>query len=186
MNIIIIGKGGHSAVVADAIQKAGKRDVKMFLDESDEIKPHPNQQAFIAIGDNAARERLSKLNFQWVNIVHPSAQVYHEKCVGTYFGANSIVSARSKMGNFCIINTGVILEHDSEVGDFTHLAPGVVTGGRVSIGRNTTIGLGAVIRDGISIGNNCVVGMGAVVTDHVLDNSVVYGNPATLRGENKC
>jgi UDP-N-acetylbacillosamine N-acetyltransferase len=183
MNIIFIGNGGHAGVVADALRAAGKRDVKMFLDETkgDAIKEHPNQMAFIAIGNNEVRARLSKLNFQWVNIIHPTAKISRVDCIGTYFGANCSTGNNSQIGNFSIINTGVILEHDSVVGDFTHLCPGVVTGGRVKIGNRTTIGLGAMIRDGVAIGNNCIIGMGSVVLRDVPDNSVFWGNPATSR-----
>ena len=81
------------------------------------------------------------------------------------------------MGEFVIINTGVILEHHSMVGAFSHLAPGVVTGGHVKIGSNVLIGMNATIRDGSTIGNNCVIGMGSVVTGNVPDNSVAWGNP---------
>ncbi len=89
------------------------------------------------------------------------------------------------MGNFSIINTGVILEHDSLVGDFTHLAPRVVTGGNVRIGSRTFIGLNATIRDNITIGNNCVIGAGSVVLKDVTDNTTWWGVPARLIKENE-
>lgn len=186
MKLIIIGSGGHAGVVADAAIRSEMFVIEKYLDETkgDKIIGHPNILAFIAIGNNEVRERLSKHDFRWVNVIHPTA-LPCAGCIGSYFGANSVVGNNSKVGNFSIINTGVILEHDSTVGDFSHLCPGVVTGGWVKIGHNTTIGLGAVIRDRVKIGNNVTIGMGSVVLKDVPDNSVWWGNPAKVQRENK-
>ena len=99
-------------------------------------------------------------------------------CKGTFVGAHSYVGPNTVVGDFSIINTGAILEHDCSLGYFSHLCPGVVVGGRTKIGDRTTIGLNASIRDGINIGNNVTVGMGAVVLEDVPDNTTVVGNPA--------
>lgn len=186
MKLIIIGAGGHAGVIADAAIRSEMFVIEKYLDETkgDKIVGHPNALAFIAIGNNEARQRLSKHDFRWVNVIHPSA-LPCAGCIGSYFGANSVVGNNSKVGNFSIINTGVILEHDSSVGDFSHLCPGVVTGGRVKIGNRTTIGLGAMIRDGVTVGSNVVIGMGANVVCNVPDNTVWYGNPASIQRENR-
>lgn len=195
MKIILIGKGDHSRVVEDAITDAvvkrgqwGEFKIMCRMAESDpdwRVIGENNHFAFIAIGDNSARERLSNLPYLFVNIIHPTAYSWVRSCIGSYFGANSVVGPNSKVGNFCIINTGVILEHDSVVGDYSHLAPGVVTGGRVKIGRLTFVGLNSTIRDGVSVGNNCLIGQGSNVVCDVPDNTVWYGNPATFQKEIK-
>lgn len=188
MKIILIGKGGMAGVVRDAIIRANKFEISHQIDENDDngqIIGDPDYFAFIAIGNNEVRERISKTLYNFkLNVVHPSADcrftTEHPFPTGCYFGANSVVGNNSQVGDFCIINTGVILEHDSVVGDYTHLAPGVVTGGRVKIGSRTFIGLGAIIRDGITIGNDCTVGMGSVITKDLPDNCTAYGNPARI------
>lgn len=182
MNIVVLGKGGHSGVVARAIYALG-HVVEGFFEEIEGVPiiAKPIQAAFIAIGNNEARERLSKLDFLWVNIAHPSASIARMDCTGSFFGVNSVVGNNSRVGSFSVINTGVILEHDSTLGDFCHLCPGVVTGGRVKIGSRTTIGLGAMIRDGVTIGNNVVIGMGSNVLNDIPDNSVAFGNPCKIQ-----
>jgi sugar O-acyltransferase (sialic acid O-acetyltransferase NeuD family) len=193
MNLIIFGSSGHAGVVINAVNRRGQHRIIGLLDEMNPVgeirhgyriedlnKDWSHAFAFIAIGDNAARERLSTKPYKFVNIFHPSACVDVD-CIGSYFGANSVVGNGSIVGNFSIINTGVILEHDSSVGNFSHLCPGVVTGGRVKIGSGTTIGLGAMIRDGVTIGDNCTIGMGSVVLKNVPDNSIAWGNPCKLQ-----
>ena len=193
MNLIIIGSGGHAGVVINAIQQRGENDIIGLLDEMNPVgeirhgyrieditKDWSHAFAHVAIGDNATRERFSTKPFRFVNIIHPSAHA-NVDCIGSYFGANSVVGNGSTVGNFSIINTGVILEHDSSVGEFAHLCPGVVTGGRVRIGSRTTIGLGAILRDGITVGDNCAVGMGAVCLKNIPDNSTFWGNPARIQ-----
>lgn len=197
MNLIIIGSGNHAGVVIDSVQKLGEFKIVRLMDNIHAGKSRHGFEvvkisddwshcfAFIAIGGNKIREELSKRELNYINVIHPSAQISKQNCRGTYFGANCIVGNNSVVGDFSIINTGVILEHNSQVGDFCHLAPGVVTGGRVKIGNRTMIGLSAVIQDGITIGENCIIGMGSVVTHDISDNCVVWGNPASFRRASK-
>lgn len=199
-SITIIGTGGHARAVYDAIRQCGEYDVIGLLSETMPIGDKffgvpivgdPNSElmvnlnpTIIAIGNNAIRERMSALGYFFVNAVHPTAQVGTTLCRGSFFGANSFVGPGCAVGNFAIVNTGAILEHDSTLGDYSNLCPGVVTGGRVKIGSRTTIGLGAVIREGVTIGNNVVVGMGAVVVCDIPDNESWFGVPAKLQFKN--
>lgn len=183
--MLIFGKGGHAGVVMNTVNKIHEEDFFQIDDSHQNIPFYFGKPLFIAVGDNAVRERVSKMDFIFdFNICDPCSLVPARviiNCKGSFFGAYSYVGPSSKVGSFSIINTGVILEHDSSVGDFSHLCPGVVTGGRVKIGSRTTIGLGAVIRDGVTIGDNCVIGMGSVVLMDVPNNTTVWGNPARIQ-----
>lgn len=195
MKLVIIGSGGHAGVVIDAVRNLGTWDIVGLYDET--VGPGGICQGYrligrpdfrddyfyhVAIGDNAVRERLSKIpRLKWENVFHRhSVQPKEIPCCGpwgSFFGAYSVIGNNSHVGDFCIVNTGAILEHDSSLGDFSHLCPGVVTGGRVKIGSRTTIGLNASIRDGVTIGNNCVIGMASNVLNDVPDNTIGWGNP---------
>ena len=50
------------------------------------------------------------------------------------------------------------------------------------IGKGATIGANATIVCGISVGRYAMIGAGSVVTGDVAEFSLVYGNPARIRG----
>lgn len=52
-----------------------------------------------------------------------------------------------------------------------------------SFGHGCKVGSGAVILAGITVGEHALVGAGSVVTKHVRARAIVYGVPATQRGE---
>ena len=51
----------------------------------------------------------------------------------------------------------------------------------ILIKKGAMIGAGSTILPGITIGTDAIVGAGSVVTKDVADDTVVYGNPATVR-----
>jgi acetyltransferase-like isoleucine patch superfamily enzyme len=53
----------------------------------------------------------------------------------------------------------------------------------IKIGNHVLIGTGAIILKGVNVGDNVVIGAGSVVTRDVPTNTVVSGNPATVRGD---
>jgi len=46
--------------------------------------------------------------------------------------------------------------------------------------KGASIGANSTILPGITIGENAIIGAGSVVTKDVIENTTVYGNPATL------
>ena len=90
----------------------------------------------------------------------------------------SIVHYRATIGDYSILNTGSIVEHDCIIGNGVHLMPGSVIGGNTKIGDYVTVGLNATIMPKLEIESGAFIGAGAVVTKNVKKNEVVIGNPA--------
>jgi len=111
---------------------------------------------------------------------------------GVYIGPNVIIGSNTKIQNHSLIYEGVIIE------DYVFLGPNTITtndylpqvigdwrhNGRF---RTTTfksgcsVGANCTIICGVVIGKNSFVGAGSVVTSNVMDNWVVYGNPAKFK-----
>lgn len=206
--MLIIGSSGHAAVLLDAIELVGSYSVVGFLDDTLESGTQKNGYSVlgklaeaqtvcaqmsvrcvvIGVGDNWWRRKIHTdlwqvcPDLQFPTIKHPSAVVSAsaEIAGGTAILAGSHVGPRSRVGKFCILNTGSSLDHDCVLGDFASLAPGVFTGGRVKIGECSAIGVGASISHRISIGSHSVVGTGAAVVRDIPDLVVAYGNPARV------
>jgi len=140
----------------------------------------------IAIGDNASRERIytqlkkSYSNLKFPSLIHPAASICSFSSIGegTIVMPKSVIGSNTKIGQFCLINTGSSIDHDCVMSDFSSLAPAAVTGGNVKIGIRSAISIGAVIKHGITIGNDCVIGANSFLNKDLPHNIVAYGVPA--------
>lgn len=194
--LIIIGAGGHGKVIADNALKNGYKDV-CFVDDnavgecmglpiigvSEDIdKLNDGKTDFIiGIGSNSVRKKLAEEhNVNWVSLVHPSAQKAINVSLGkgTVVMAGAVINACAKVGEHCIINTGVIVEHDCHIENYVHLSPSVSLGGTVRIGEQTHVGIGAVIINNVSLCKNCIVGAGAVIIKNITESGTYVGVPA--------
>lgn len=201
--IVIYGAGGHAKVVFETIQAAAVAKVAFLVDAnpgaaSIMFKDHRvyNEQegmielrkcqhsAFVAIGNNAIREKLIETieqhKISLSTIIHPSVILSKTASVepGTLLMPRSVINADVSIGKGAIINTAAIVEHDVRLGNYSHVGPGAILCGGVSIGDGTLIGAGSIILPGVKIGSAARVGAGAVVTAHVPDRITVKGSPA--------
>jgi len=87
----------------------------------------------------------------------------------------------ARIGDFTILNTGAIVDHDCELGAGVHIMPGATVAGEVRIDDFATIGSGATVLPRLSIGRGAMVGAGAVVTRDVPPGATVVGVPARVR-----
>lgn len=204
-NIIIIGAGGHSKVVADIIIKTGN-NLLGFLDDNLEIgtniirfenekfnvigkisdsikylKEDKNLKFIIAIGNNYVREKISEeYKLPYITLIHPSANVSINTIIqeGTVVMANACINANAIIGKHCIINTGAIIEHDNFLENFIHISPNATLCGTVKIGECTHIGASATIKNNTNITKNCIIGAGAVVVKNIDKTGTYIGVPA--------
>ena len=120
--------------------------------------------------------------------------IYH----GTFFELGP--AAQVGIGNYCTL-VGAILRIESElrIGNYVLIAHEVVitdcetissarpriTPRPIVVGDDAWIGMRAIILGGVTIGRGAVVGAGTVVTDDVPPLSIVSGNPARVRSQNR-
>ena len=197
----IVGYGGHAYVVADSYIESGNK-LNYYVD----FKPN-NKNPFdleylgcetdkyfkgwaldvdyiLGIGDNKSRESIAKLildNSKKIeNVIHPSSEFskLSNLGIGAFVSKGVLVNSFSKIGDFVILNTGCIIEHECIIEVAAHIGPGAVLAGNVRVGKRSFIGANSVIKQGVQIGDDVIVGAGAVVLKNIPNNCKVVGNPA--------
>ncbi len=196
-HIILIGGGGHSKVVIDAIKTSRQFDIYGILDSkspkgthvlgvkvigSDVLLPQLFKKgirnAFISIGSigdcrhrKMIYNKLKKIGFSLPVIIHQKAVVAKDVHVeeGAFVAAGAVINPGTKIGRNTIINTSASIDHDCVIGDFVHVAPGVTLSGGVRVGGYTHIGTGANVIQYIKIGKCCMISAGAVVYHNIRD-----------------
>ncbi len=204
--VIIIGAGGHAAVVADALTacgieivgftdidpaRRGGRHVGLPVlgDDKHVLSTYRQDDIMLAngIGGIAATEPrrsvqigLQQAGWRFMTVQHPSAIVSPTAQIGSgvQLLAGSIVQVGARIGEGSIINTGAIIEHDCEIGSFVHTAPRALLCGDVKVGSDSHVGAGAVVKQGLRLGPCTLVGAGAVVVKDFGGHGVLVGTPA--------
>lgn len=204
---VILGGGGHAAVLLDALMASRQAEPYVVVDSNplswgkdlfgvpirggDETLSELIRQGVTCflvgvggIGYNSPRQRLFELGLSRglkpLTLRHPSSvcSPWARVGEGSALLAGAVVNARAVLGVNVIVNTGAIVEHDCVVGKHVHIATGAKIAGGVLIGDGAHVGAGATIRNGLRIGDGAVVGAGAVVVKDVGPWSIVYGVPA--------
>lgn len=196
--LVIIGAGGHGAVVLEAASSLWDRIV--LCDDSPDMvgrtvlgKTVVDRaslcissacSAIVAVGGNATREMLAawatQSGLELVAVAHPSAVISPSAVIepAAFVAAGAVVGARARLARGAILNTCASIDHDSIVKEFAHIGPGAHLCGNVAIGARTLIGAGtSIIRD-VEIGDDCVIGAGAAVVHSFPSHTVAVGVPA--------
>lgn len=210
-NLLVIGAGGHSVSVTDALLVSGERVVGIVdanpasegsticgvsvIGNDAALARFDASQTYLAngiggVGEPATQdlrrlvqERLEKLGWSFISVRHPSAIVSPRAEVGegTHILAGAIVQPGARLGKGVIVNTGAIVEHNAQIGAWSHVAPGAVLCGDVRLGPQCHVGAAAVVRQGVSVGASTTIGAGAVVVKDFLGNGTLVGIPARSR-----
>ena len=201
--LLIIGAGGHGAVVAEAAAAMGRWSDIAFLDDGypnciasglpvvgmvSELSEHLNSdsEAIVAIGDNRARlellDSLGNARCAVATIVHPAAIVSPSATIGagSVLLGGVVVNARANIGRGTILNSSCTVDHDCLLAEGVHVSPGTNLAGGVTVGRCAWLGIGSAVREGIQIGQYSVIGAGAAVIADVPGNVTVGGVPAKV------
>ena len=193
--IVLIGGGGHSKVVVDAILRMGEFAIFGIIDNNvprgsrilgievlgpDKILPDifkkGTKYAFISMasmGNCDTRKRiyanLKKIGFNIPVVIHPKAVIGEgvEFQEGVFVAAGAVVNPCVRIGKNAIINTSSSIDHDCTIGDFAHIAPGVTLCGSVKIGEETHVGTGATVIQNITISGRQLISAGTVVKKNI-------------------
>jgi UDP-perosamine 4-acetyltransferase len=203
--VIILGAGGHSKVLIDALRlrsveilgivdvDPNKKGLELMgvpiIGNDEELMKYPPQKIRLVNGIGSVRVRSSRRQlfkkykcngYQFEKVIHPSAIIGNKVILseGVQIMAGVVIQAESQIGVNSIINTGSLVDHDCQIGCHVHISPGVVLSGGVVVEDNAHIGTGAIIIQGMRVGANSLVAAGAVVTRDVLSGITVVGLPA--------
>jgi sugar O-acyltransferase (sialic acid O-acetyltransferase NeuD family) len=205
VGVIIIGAGGHAAVVADALLAAGQQVIG-FVD-NDAARRGQSVCGRPVLGDDTAlasfdttnvrlangiggtrgeglraavQRRLEGAGWHFVTVRHPSAVAspFAQLGAGVQLMAHSVVQPGARIGAGCIVNSAAVVEHDVQLGPYVHVACNATLCGGVSVGAGSHVGAAAVVRQGVRLGDATVVGAGAVVVNNFLGGGTLVGVPA--------
>lgn len=204
--LVILGAGGHGAVVADAAMSMNLWSDIRFLDDDPGLGPnvlgHPivntlknwpalhqdDVEFIVAIGNNALRQEylqdIERENGMVAKVVHSSAVIsqFADLSGGVVVCAGVVVNPRVTVDKGAILNTGATIDHDCVIRQAAHISPGVHLSGDVHVGTRSWLGIGSSVREGVRIGTDVIVGAGAAVISDVPSNSTVVGVPARPPG----
>jgi sugar O-acyltransferase (sialic acid O-acetyltransferase NeuD family) len=185
--LLLLGCGGHARSMIDVVEASGRWHVLGLVGLPDEVGKevlgYPvlgcdhdlsslREQcvhALLAIGQiglSTQRQRLAanlkRLGFSLPVVISGRAQVsrHAQLGIGISVGHGVIVNAGACVGNYCILNSNALIEHDAVIGDCCHISTGALVNGRVTIGDSSFIGSGAVLREGLSLPPHTVISAG--------------------------
>jgi UDP-perosamine 4-acetyltransferase len=204
VRIVVLGSGGHAKVAIELLRENPEWEIVGCLGEGDpgtlvrgvavlggdgelpRLAEEGVTHAFVAIGDNYARQRATgsarAAGLQLTNAVSLRAVVSPSAVLGCGVAimAGVVVNAEAEIADGAIVNTGATVDHDCRIGTFAHIGPGTNLAGRVSIGEGAFLGVGCRVIPGISIGEWTTVGAGAVVIRNLPSRVKAAGIPARV------
>ena len=140
-------------------------------------RDYPGASVFIAVGDNAIREKLYRQlrGHDFPALIDPSAQVSPttEFKHGTYIACEAVVSVGTEIGKFVIVNARAGVGHDCAVGDFVNICPGVSLSGHSTLGDHVFMGTNSCTAPGMTLGKGATVACGTPVLKNLADGETL-------------
>ena len=198
-DIVLLGTGGGTEMVLDAIRKIGKYKVVGFIDDFSKdslFKELPIFGGIDTIDDlvnkglenlvlsygfiGALKNRMNvfkkfekKINFP--NIIDPTSNIESSVVFGkgNIILANSYIGSKVKIGNINIINTGALISHETEINDGNHFTPSSTIAGQVKIGSLCTFGMNSSVLMKTIIGDNVLINNNVATSSNIESNKTI-------------
>jgi sugar O-acyltransferase (sialic acid O-acetyltransferase NeuD family) len=196
--VYIIGGGSFAHEVAAYIEQVGIIEFNSFgqilyvekekTDKSQtlcvtELSFDKKHCFIIGIGDQRRKKAIEEVdciapNPIWGTVIAPGAAVYGRVGRGCVIAPNAVIAPNSYIAEFCLVNYGATIGHESMVDRFVTVSPNASIGGWCKLEEGCYIGSGADILPRVKIGAWSVIGAGAVVTKDVPPGVIAKGVPA--------
>lgn len=200
--VILIGNGGHAAVVTDILlqqtrpiigftapEKQKNRFSVSYLgtdDIIDTFKPIDIELVLCLGTINVSPVRAQIFNefkdkgYRFTSVIHQHAFISPHATLGegVQIMAGSVIETFAEIADNTIINTSSSINHDCRIGKHCHIAPGTTLSGNVTVGDLTHIGTGSTVIQNIQIGSQVLIGAGSLVLRPIKDKSKAFGVPA--------
>lgn len=88
------------------------------------------------------------------------------------------VTCNVTIGDFNVMNGGVVLGHDVKVGNYNTIMPATRVSGEVTIGDCNFFGVGSIVLQQINIGSHVRLGAGSVLMTKPKNGNLYLGVPA--------
>jgi sugar O-acyltransferase (sialic acid O-acetyltransferase NeuD family) len=185
--LLVVGSGGHGRSVAEAAELSGLFEVVGFLDDALPVgeivlgvpilgpvdsmatQRTASDQAILAVGNNAVRERLMQkltaAGFKLATVGHPRAIVSPSAVIGSGSAvmAGAIVGTEARLGVGTIVNCGAVVDHHATVEDFGHLGVNACMAGGTVLGRGAWIQAGSALGYGVTLPSGVTLAPGEAV-----------------------
>ena len=205
--LIILGAGGHARVLIASLkpghagilgiaERSGSGitgevlGIPIIGDDESVLRYSPQDVQLVnGVGHvssaeprRALFEKFSALGYRFATVLHPTAFVSADVCLGegAQAMAGAVIQPGAVIGKNSIVNTNASVDHDCRIADHVHICPGSTLSGAVRVGEGTLVGAGAVVIQGVEIGAQCVIAAGAVVIHDVSAHARVAGVPARI------
>lgn len=166
--ILLLGAGGHAAVVAETIEVLrDSQNIPVYekidyLDDNSEksigkiseLKYVANNynEIFCCIGNNKIRgellEKASEMGLTIPVLIHPSAYISPTAVIkaGTIVEPKAMVNANAIINEGCIISIGSIVDHDVVVEKYCHVNAGAICKAGSHINNERKLEAGEVVK----------------------------------------
>ena len=194
--VIVLGAGGHAAVLVGCIQRIGLKILGVtdpakekgetllgveILGGDDVVFGYSPKDVNLVNGlgivEGASRrweiaEKMREAGFSFNTVIDTEATVSSDVSLGegVQIMAGAVIQPQSSIGRDSIVNTGALIDHDCTVGSECHICPGVTISGGVTVGCRSIIGSGSTVLPGMNIGNKVLVAAATVVYNDVSNN----------------